>query len=301
MFGFARRPRALAAAALIAFMSAAAKAAPTTIAVALSGGREAIVEKDELDSSAPWLVYFPGSDCARFDPHDHFVLKALRKTAAFNVVVINKAGVGIDGSCRTKEFELSSTRTQRLDDIRVAMNRILPKNARVLVVGESEGGYITPDVARDDDRVVGMLWVSGGTRSWIEEEISFVPKSRRAKLRRFFEEEVRTNPTFDLHYNGWTYAQLVSFDGDFTVRALNDLDKPALLLNGELDGKTWVAATTEDLEWLIGDEEKSNLEFHLLEGADHGLHCAQGATCTESGLRGQVTKLIESFVGRLRL
>ncbi|MES2963713.1 MAG: alpha/beta fold hydrolase [Bdellovibrionota bacterium] len=281
------------------FSAIEAWASPTTTGVTLSGGREAVAEMDFSDPKSPWIVFVPGSGCARFNLQDSFVVRSLRAKRHFNVLVINKTGVAADGSCRTKEFELSSLRDQRVEDTLTIMDNLLRQDAKVVVIGESEGGYLTPEIAKRDSRVLAMVWISGGTRSWIEEEISFVAQSKQAKLRRFMDEEVRPNPTFDLKYKGWTYAQLVSFDNDKTMRALRSLSVPALLLNGTRDGQTWVAATSMDLRELINGEGKSNLEFHFLKDADHGLKCAKHATsCEQQKLDGEIIRAVESFADK---
>lgn len=273
------------------------------IVVPLKGGRSVIAYRVQSSETSPWLVFLPGSGCGIYDarPDSWFSIigrQFVRFHRSLNGLVINKAGATPNG-CNEPEFLRSALRERRIGDIREVLANVLPRNARILLVGESEGGYIAPDIALLDPRVKALILLSGGTRSWIDEEIFFVRPEERLALKEFFAREVIPNPTLDKFYRGWSYAQLVSFHTQKTYFSLRQSPKPTLVLNGARDTKTWVDGTQQDLIQLRERERKTNLEFYLLPGADHALRCGRAFNCDPAKLQAQIEALVSRFIVRL--
>ncbi len=280
----------------IPFALILALAGPAALAevreVALPGGRKVAVTLERIDDQLEWLVFLPGSICDIVDGGSRPV-SMVRNKRAYNLLIINKAGVSQSGKCDQAEYNRASVRSQRIQDIQAVMKSSLSPDAKILLMGESEGGYIAPDIALADKRIESMILISAGTRSWIDEEIAMAPEDKREATRRFLQQEVRGRNVHDKFFNGWSYAQLNSYDTTQTYDALKAIKIPVLAINGAHDTQTWVEATREDLEFLIQHEGKSNIEFHYLKDADHGLNCASPG-CDEAAFEKHLCGLILS-------
>ena len=214
----------------------------------------------------------------------------------FNILIIEKKGVRADGTCDFKQFNERSLREVRIDDIQNVMKRELPVDADILLVAESEGAYIAPDIALADSRVTKLIDLSGGTKSWIDEEVSFVPDSEKPALREFFRDKVIGHPSHSLFYRGFSYAELNSYDNHKTYDSLKALKIPVLMLNGDRDRQTWVIGTADDILNLqrLG---KQNISMHLFPGVSHSLDCvASDSRCEPSALRSSQDALVHQFL-----
>lgn len=228
----------------------------------LPSGRRVTVTQEYSGADHPWLVYLPGSPCALFNAEQDFVLNTLRSRRSYNLLVINKAGLLPGGACERPVFLEGSLRDSRIEDVLSVMDMVVPRAARVLLVGESEGAYIAPDIALARPQVSRLLLLSGGTRSWIEEEIMMAPIAERARLRDFFENEVLARPGYDEFYSDVTFAQLASYHTRRTFWSLARLNRPVLAINGTQDDLVWIEGVKRDYRHLPH-------ELVLLEGAGH--------------------------------
>ena len=268
----------------------------TAILLCVSFVPERARSKTSAPSDTSWLVFLPGSECEHYDSDDSRWVDEIIKLRPFKLLVIEKVGVRADGSCDIDKFREHSIRGRRIADIKAAMAREIPHDAEILLVGESEGGYIAPDIAVADLRVKRLIELSAGTRSWIDEEISFVALSEQPALRKFFDDFVVGNPDPKKFYHEWSYAELNSFDTHQTYESLFHLDIPVLMFNGDRDRLTWVAGTIADVKDLMS-RGKSNIELYLFEGANHGLEREKGDSLCEAGaLRSSQNRLIRNFV-----
>jgi pimeloyl-ACP methyl ester carboxylesterase len=230
-------------------------------------------------------------------------LKWLSAERPYNLLLIGKTGADInksEDSCRVDEFQHSSVRSQRIKDNQTIMHDLIPANARILLAGISEGAYIAPDVAYADSRVKAYLDLSGNTQSWMTEEIMCVPEGpQRDKLEKFFDTEVRGNNSFTKYYVDWTYAYLNSYDTHRSYDMMKALNIPIAWLNGDHDETLWVEGARLDAMDLINNQHKTNIEYHWLAGANHGLQCADSAKgCDDKALADQVRTIITTFAAK---
>lgn len=285
---------------LVTFITLALFSAPLRAEVRevpLPNNRKVAVTVDKVDDQLPWLVFLPGSWCGIVQADARPVALA-RKNGGYNLLIVNKAGSDVNGNCDWPEYNRASLRPQRIADIQSVLKSQLPADAKILLMGESEGGYIAPDVALSDTRVGAMILISAGTRSWIDEEVENTPAHKREQVRRHLKQEIVGHPDIDRFFRGWTYAQLNSYDNRQTYESLKKSAIPILALNGSLDRMIWVDAARADFENLIQNEGKSNIEFHFLKGADHGLNCT-GSDCDPAEFERNLCSLLLEFGGKV--
>lgn len=266
-----------------------------TSELSLSGNRRSVNILERSAETPHWIVYMPGSGCGLFDVSGSRWIHWLKEAHDYNLLVTNKAGIGIDGDCRRDEYERSSLRSQRIEDTLVALRTYVPRDAKITLVSESEGGYIAPDIAVADSRVQSTILISSGTRSWLDEEIMLADPENRPRVQTLMNTEVRGSDSLDKFYDGMSYAQLNSYDTDATVSALRKLKIPVLSMQGGRDRNIWVGGTVSDLQSLIA-EGKSNIAYRIFANAHHGLAC-QG-TCAQAKLNRHLCRTILDFVGR---
>jgi pimeloyl-ACP methyl ester carboxylesterase len=263
-------------------------------ALKLPTGRSVVAELEAANSHKRWIVFLPGSTCGLYLHGETPWLATLNSAWPANVLVINKAGVGGDNRCRMQEFKEGSLRQNRIDDVLAALKLKIPDGEEILLVGESEGGYIAPDIALQYPGVRGLVLISGGTRSWLDEEVARAPEAKRASLRAMFDRDVVGSTDFEKTYLGWTYAQLASYNTNQTVTSLRALQIPVAAFHGEDDKNIWVSAAISDFSQLIEREGKSNLHSYVIQGAAHGLHCAS-EDCSSAPPEAAVCEKLLSF------
>lgn len=266
----------------------------------LDHGRRAPISIEKNSKTTDWLVLMPGSGCSFAEIGDSHFLKWLMAKRDYNVILIGKTGADLgkdEDACRVDEFQHSSVRSQRILDNQTIMHDLIPANARILLAAISEGAYIAPDVALADERVKAYIDLSGNSKSWMVEELMFVPEGpARDKLANFFNNEVRGHNSFTQYYVDWTYAYLNSYDTHRTYDVFKQLQIPIIWLNGDHDDTVWADGARQDAAELIDNEGKSNISYHWLAGGNHGLKCADSApSCIEEKLDAQVEKLITDF------
>lgn len=258
-------------------------------------GRTAAVTVEPLAGSNEWAIFMPGCSCAYYKLHTSRYMNWVRDARPMNAMVINKTGVRINtDKCDEDEYQWSSVRDQRIKDTLEILKNQVPANARILLLAESEGGYLSQDVALKDTRIKAIINVSGNTQSWITEEINYLPAgAKREKLRKFFDDEVIGNLDYTKFYAGWNYVWLNSMHTRKAFESMKAITIPVLWMNGDMDDTLWVQGAYEDAQKLLNEENKTNLEYHYFKGLHHGLECAKKAvgcnkTATEKLLRDTV-------------
>lgn len=237
----------------------------------LSGGRKAVYEKIDGKMPRKWLVYIPGSGNFLAYSTEPFI-KIVDPEGLAGILVINKAGIGLDNNVRQEEFSHSGVREQRLSDIQEIMNNVLPKDAEILLVGSSEGGYLAPLIARTEKRIKAILFLSAGSRNWMEEELMLEKDPvKRQELADFFKTTVIGNMSFEDYYKEYPYAVLNSFSDDAYAKALKKITVPMLFLNGTNDDMVWVDGIRQDVARL----DPTLARMIMVPGGDHGL-CPDG-------------------------
>ncbi len=186
-----------------------------------------------------------------------------------HLLVINKSGVSLNGECDLQSFRERSLRSNRIEDIIEVFKSVIPPKTKVTIVAESEGAYIAPDIALKVPEVERLILLSGGTRSWIEEEIMLAEEHRRNEVRDFYFNVVLKKPTLDQELGGATYAQIASYHSQQTLSALSQLRIPTLALNGTKDNVVWTSGVVMDYEFLRSRGGQTNLALEMLDGVGH--------------------------------
>jgi pimeloyl-ACP methyl ester carboxylesterase len=235
-----------------------------------------LVEVDERNifatySLAPkksrnWIVFLPesGSDFRRGDRREIASLVGPRVAKSFNFLVVNKTGVGPDGTDRTM-YELAFRRVTRIDDALAAINAVVPRGDKIHLVGYSEGAYLAPQIGSIDARIKSVSMIGGGTRGWLKEELSNASK----KERRQYEKQIATinsRPRSLEKWNGFSYATWHSYRGDHTLRALKDVRVPTLAILGARDRVIDLRSTIVDLMLV---SENQPIQVHIFGDCGH--------------------------------
>lgn len=268
----------------------------------LSSNRTVALESELEPSAKQWIVFLPGSGCGLYNLQQSLWLNTLRAQEVYNVLVINKAGVTADNQCFSLEYEEGSLRHNRIADIGEAIRQMIPAEDSILLVGFSEGAYIAPDVAAANSNIEGLVLLSGGTQSLIEEEIMLAAPSERESLKKFFETEVMGSQDLSRFYNGFSYAVLNSFHNRHGYESLLSLEIPILAMHGEKDNLIWLEGNIRDFQSLIEVHGKKNIEHHVLPNGNHGLFCDDGgdpSRCLEKPAQETACGLLLDFTQKI--
>lgn len=235
----------------------------------LHDGRRLLI-REIRGASDVWVVFLPGSSAEIWD-FDWAELRALfdPMQGRANLLVINKPGMLPNGKVQPRAFEASFRRDRRVRDYLEVMRRCVPKSARIFLLGFSEGAYLAPEVALHDSRVRALSLISGGTRSWIDEEIlkpcalNLGPVFRR--VGRIY---ARPHSTSE-HWFGISHATFTSYDNDRTLESLEKLNRPILAIHSDRDVMIDLDSARGDLLRL--KREGKDITLRLFEGVDHTL------------------------------
>lgn len=264
----------------------------------LSSGQSLVISIQTKNTNDPWLVYLPGSGPQINPITKSAVLGHILSSRRMNLLIINKVGVELDGKVRDAEsFQRGSVRNQRIIDNLEVMNRFIPKQSQILLVSLSEGAYIAPKVALSDARVKSLILLSGNSWSWLEEEVQCAPAEDQESLRAYLEKEVLPNPVFDRFYQDWSFAYFDSYATNDTYLELKKTDIPVLAIYGNRDKTIWLNGAIMNLKKLVSIENKSNIEFHIINGAGHTLKCPkEDSSCDSQKISSEINNLINPFV-----
>jgi pimeloyl-ACP methyl ester carboxylesterase len=280
-----------------------AKANPqvTTQSLVVGGGRTVLADTYFKADGLPWIVYVPGSGEHLNPRNDIMSLQILTNAKDFNLLVINKVAVGEDGKAKDADaFQRGSLRGQRIADNIDVMKRLVPQNSSILLVALSEGAYIAPDISEQDPRVKAMILLSGNSWSWLEEEVRYLPEDQQQAKRDFLVHEVIPNPVFDKFYSDWAYAYFDSYVTDATYLALQRSTMPILAVNAEKDDVLWLQGAIDNMRRLIDTEGKQNIEFHMIQGADHTFKCPEDdKACDINQINIDLKTVCEAFLKKI--
>jgi pimeloyl-ACP methyl ester carboxylesterase len=217
-----------------------------------------------------WLVGLPGSGLESWD----FDWRERRSLlggwgGGVHLLMVNKPGLDEEGRVRdAAEFERSFRREMRVRDYAEFLRRRIPAGDRILLLGFSEGAYLAPDLARRDRRVRALALLSGGTRSWLDEEVykSARPAQALARVARVYgRPHSRTQG-----WCGLSNATWMSYDCDTTFESLRRLDIPVFTAHGLRDRLVDVHSVLADLTELRRRHGKA-ITSRVYPNADHTL------------------------------
>lgn len=217
-----------------------------------------------------WLVYLPESG-AGFHPGTRAELAAMvgqQQASKLNYLVINKPGLKTSGRDRDV-FERSFRRRLRIEDAILAIERIVPEEDQVFVVGYSEGAYLAPELAvrLGVRKVRGVVMIGGGTRGWLNEELSNSFGREKAALRRQIARIEREKESIE-KWNGFSFATWNSYSADTTLISLKKLPGhlPMLAILGRKDVVIDLKSTLSDLHQLA---QTKNLQTEIFASCGH--------------------------------
>lgn len=166
------------------------------------------------------------------------------------------------------------------DDVRAAvtllMNTPEVQRDRVVVAGHSLGGMLAPRIAREDNRVAGLVILAGLARTleeavvdqskYLSQNDPAVVAAAEASLRQIRDPALTATTPVSLagaSIPGAYFLDLRGYDPPAVARSLN---VPMLILQGERDYQV----TTTDFElWKKALAERSNVAFTLYPSLNH--------------------------------
>lgn len=236
----------------------------------LSDGRSLFLRETNAGASH-WVVFLPGSSAELWDftwAEQRALLEPLYGRA--NLLQVNKPGIREDGSVNKRAFEKSFRRNIRVKDYAEIIRECIPTRGTVSLLGYSEGAYLAPEVATLERRVRSMTLISGGTRSWLDEEI-FKPGATNLNpiLKRIASVYARPTSTI-LRWHGNSHATWTSYDNDNTLHSLEKLKLPILALFASEDVMIDLESARTDLERLRRELGK-DITLRTFDGVDHTL------------------------------
>lgn len=201
--------------------------------------------------SHQWIVLIPESGADFETPirsdFESFLGKKLSRR--FNFMVINKPGVHLEG-IQPHLFESSFRRKTRIQDNLKALKQVIPPEDTIFLIGYSEGAYLAPQVTIKDPRVKAMVMIGGGTRGWLEEELSNCGIRERKWLKEQIQ-DILDHPRSLKKWNGFSYATWASYQGDDTFNTLKKIKNvPTLAILGTRDRTIDFNTTLKDLKTL---------------------------------------------------
>ena len=236
--------------------------------IRLEKGRSLIAAHSlSVIEGAPWLVYLPESGADYYNGSRAELARLIGPALGrqFNYLAINKPGISPRRFDR-EAFDQSFLRPVRIADALATISHLIPKNAKIYLVGYSEGAYLAPQIAERDPRVVALALIGGGTRGWLKEELSRpLPVSQKRQIRREVE-KILSRPGSNQKWQGFSYATWNSFRGDQTLSALKRLKLPTLAILGERDRAIDLDTTLKDLRLLSRTQP---LQIETLPGCGH--------------------------------
>ncbi|MBX3021918.1 MAG: alpha/beta hydrolase [Bdellovibrionales bacterium] len=219
--------------------------------IALSQGRSLVAGYSLAPRpSKRWLVYLPESGAGFHSGSRTELTGMIGKPLAgqYNYLAINKTGIGPHSTDATA-FERSFRRRLRIQDALTAMQTLIPHGHSIDLMGYSEGAYLAPQIARLDKRVRSLVMIGGGTRGWLNEELSNAGQSQKGALLKQIR-EIESRPRSTQKWNGFSYATWNSYRQDSTYNALRALNIPALAVLGARDRTIDFKSALTDLRTL---------------------------------------------------
>lgn len=215
----------------------------------LHDGRKLVVSHLDAGLAPDWIVYLPGSapELHQADATERLSLAGRVHAPETHLLVLNKPGIRWNGSVQKSIFEKSFTRAQRIQDTQEVLREMIPDDARIALVGYSEGAYLAPELAVKDERVKSLVLLAGGTRGWLDEEINLSPeKEISLVLRKVLEIYSQKKPS--ARWRGFSHRTWHSYDHVSAMDWLARLTIPVLALHGAKDRLVDVETAIADLE-----------------------------------------------------
>ncbi|HMN68920.1 MAG TPA: dienelactone hydrolase family protein [Bdellovibrionales bacterium] len=244
--------------------------------------RRRLIIRESLTGSRWWIVFLSGSaaEWTDFNESERSVLTR-RFDLPPNILVIGKPGVLPSGRVIDSVFEPSFRRDTRVRDYLEVMRAWIPPGDRILLMGFSEGAYLSPEIALRDDRVRALALISGGTRSWIDEEIFKMGSRQEGKVLKRIARVYARPESRALTWFGNSHATWMSYDNDRTKEALEKVKVPILAIHGDKDRMIDLDSVRADLRAVrrAGRE----VEMHMLKNVDHTLQDSWGEALRLTG------------------
>lgn len=245
----------------------------------------------EREGRHPAVLFLQGSSCTSVTTR----LPYLQPFRAHGFAVLGYESRGVepedDGRRCSPEFLASNNRHQRLHDARAVLERarkLYPSwDGRLIVLGESEGAAIAPEVAAEAEGTMALVLLAGGGRTQAEdllllerrryEEAGAAPEEIEAAVAQVVEtfDRIRAAPTSAELWLGRTYQWWNSYLWYAPLEHLMRVQAPIFLAHGTRDASVPVESS-DAIAAAFAEAGKSGLTYMRYEGLDHGWRDPEG-------------------------
>lgn len=182
-------------------------------------------------------------------------------------------------------FDKTNCRERRIEDIEFVVNYVISNiynnNLKeVLILADSEGGSIAPEIANDLKEITHMIIMGSGGYSQAKEFEVLLEKELNSNKKGIFRKvgiknkedllnkftEIRKNPSYKKTWWGCTYRRWNSYLDYEPEKNILNLDMPVLFIIGKED-KSVPYESVEYLANKLGDKE--NFSFEIIPGLNH--------------------------------
>lgn len=235
-------------------------------------------KKSDKELSNKLLVMIQGS--GRESIRESFGMGAEGATLGYDVLYMEKYAFDNE-----EMYNKTNCRERRIGDIELVINHVInnvyDNNLKeVLILANSEGGSIAPEIAYDIEGVTHMIIMGAGGYSQAKEFETLVNKEINDDQERTFGKagikdlqelnakfrEITSNPTYDKFWLGHTYKYWNSFLNYKPDIYLDKLDIPVLYIIGKEDN----SVPYQSVESLANKfSDRNNFAFKIISGLDH--------------------------------
>jgi pimeloyl-ACP methyl ester carboxylesterase len=189
-------------------------------------------------------------------------------------------------------FFQTDTRERRYDDITSVLKyveNVIYKGLlkEIMIIADSEGGVIAPEITANNKKVNKLLVLSNGGLSGTEKTHLILEKEKKYKYNGYLTlsgistdeqldsllSEIKQNPTTEKSFLGNSYKYWNSYIYYDIDSQYEKITVPTLVIIGENDFSIPVESVTKLKEKLKG---RSNFSFHIIPDANHFLIDSKG-------------------------
>lgn len=222
--------------------------------------------------SKRWVIAIPGTTQNYHDAQDLLQEPEFRSLfhSGFNIAYLNKTGIFSDHF--DYHMYMDSFRANlRIQDSLAALREGLPgADLELYLVTMSEASYLAPEMALEEPRIKALVMKSGGTRPWLDEELTKMNRFRRKRAKKTVAQIRAEEVPDNLIWHGYPAAALRSFDQIKVKEALLNLKIPVLAILAADDTLIDIKGALQDLEQVARAKDSKLSRVVLLQGG-HGL------------------------------
>lgn len=242
------------------------------------------LESVDADAKQPLILLLQGSHCDPVRTDAKVKSIAPKIVSGYAVLTIEKYGVGgeqtsaklVEGCSR--DYWHGNTLQQRVADVLHVLGYLRSQkwwNGQLVIFGGSEGGWVAGIVAPQIPETKAVVIWSSGLGIPVDELIrSAIPPHVVTEAGRVFA-EAKVNPTGNKIWGGASYKWWAESTGLVAATVLSQTDVPILMIQGDRDQNSPVAAARAAKN-ILTEADRRNFVYREYEGYDHFMVDSEG-------------------------